>query len=133
MIKFFRNIRQKLAYENNISKYSRYAIGEIVLITIGIFLAIQLNNWNESRKKEEQFKSSLEQLYNKITDDAWYFNFLIRENEAIIKTTDNMLNITEEYIVNFDLPSDLWLLTLKDKSDAAPSSKPFLDKLIFNP
>ena len=133
MIKFFRNIRQKLAYENNISKYSRYAIGEIVLIMIGIFLALQLNNWNETRKKEEQFKSSLEQLYNKITDDAWYFNFLIRENEAIIKTADNMLNITEGYIVNFDLPSDLWLLTLRDKSDAAPSSKPFLDKLIFNP
>jgi len=43
MIKFFRNIRQKLLTENRFSKYLMYAIGEIVLVVIGIFIAIQLN------------------------------------------------------------------------------------------
>ena len=50
MIKFFRKIRQQLAYENNISKYFRYAIGEIVLVVIGILIALSINNWNETRK-----------------------------------------------------------------------------------
>ena len=51
MIKFFRKIRQKMLTENKLSKYLIYAIGEIVLVMIGILLALQVNNWNEERKK----------------------------------------------------------------------------------
>ena len=54
MIKFFRKIRQKLLSENKFSKYLVYAIGEIVLVVIGILIALQINNWNENRKNEEQ-------------------------------------------------------------------------------
>jgi len=50
MIKFFRRIRQKSLSENKISKYILYAIGEIVLVVIGILIALQINNWNENRK-----------------------------------------------------------------------------------
>ncbi len=52
MIKFFRKIRQKLLSENKLSKYLIYAIGEIVLVVIGILIALQINNWNEERKAE---------------------------------------------------------------------------------
>jgi len=52
MIKFFRNIRQTLIMENKTSKYLKYAIGEIVLVMIGILLALQVNNWNEGRKQK---------------------------------------------------------------------------------
>lgn len=52
MIKFFRKIRQKLLSENKFSKYLLYAIGEIVLVVIGILIALQINNWNEARKKQ---------------------------------------------------------------------------------
>lgn len=50
MIKIFRNIRQKLAAENKVASYLRYAIGEIILVVIGILIALQINNWNEDRK-----------------------------------------------------------------------------------
>tara|TARA_B100000508_G_C11416000_1_gene255775 strand:+ start:198 stop:971 length:774 start_codon:yes stop_codon:yes gene_type:complete len=52
MIKLFRKIRQKLLSENKFSKYLIYAIGEIVLVVIGILIALQINNWNENRKAD---------------------------------------------------------------------------------
>ncbi|MFY9242466.1 MAG: DUF6090 family protein [Polaribacter sp.] len=54
MIKFFRKIRQNLLMENKTSKYFKYAIGEIVLVVIGILIALQINNWNENRQKNNQ-------------------------------------------------------------------------------
>jgi hypothetical protein len=55
MIPFFRKIRKKMADDNRPLKYMRYAIGEIVLVVIGILIALQINNWNEERKKREKF------------------------------------------------------------------------------
>jgi hypothetical protein len=52
MIKFFRKIRQNLLMENKTGKYFKYAIGEIVLVVIGILIALSINNWNENRKLE---------------------------------------------------------------------------------
>ncbi|MEM7160889.1 MAG: hypothetical protein AAF487_00480, partial [Bacteroidota bacterium] len=48
--------------ENRLSKYLLYAIGEIILFTIGIFLAIQLNNWNDDRKSKEK----IDQVFEKV-------------------------------------------------------------------
>ena len=56
MINFFRKIRHKLADNNQFLKYSRYAIGEIVLVVVGILIAVQINNWNEARKAELEEK-----------------------------------------------------------------------------
>ena len=53
MIKFFRKIRQKLLTENKFSKYLLYAIGEIMLVVIGILIALQLNNLNEIDKVKD--------------------------------------------------------------------------------
>ena len=50
MIKFFRKIRQNLLSEGKTGKYLKYAIGEIILVVIGILIALQINNWNEERK-----------------------------------------------------------------------------------
>ncbi len=51
MIKFFRKIRYDLMEKNKTGKYLKYAIGEIVLVVIGILIALQINNWNENRKE----------------------------------------------------------------------------------
>ncbi|PQJ76349.1 hypothetical protein BTO16_10555 [Polaribacter glomeratus] len=53
MIKFFRKIRQNLLMENKTGKYFKYAIGEIILVVIGILIALSINNWNEERKIRE--------------------------------------------------------------------------------
>jgi hypothetical protein len=65
MIKFFRKIRQNLLSEGKIAKYFKYAIGEIVLVVIGILIALQLNIWNEVRKT----KVIEIELYKEIKDD----------------------------------------------------------------
>lgn len=56
MFKFFRQIRQNLIMQKKTVNYIKYAIGEIVLVVIGILIALQINNWNEIRKTnlEEQ-------------------------------------------------------------------------------
>jgi hypothetical protein len=50
MINFFEKIRQELLPKGKTGKYLKYAIGEIVLMMIGILLALQINNRNENRK-----------------------------------------------------------------------------------
>jgi hypothetical protein len=50
MINFFRKIRHKLMVKNKTATYFKYAIGEIVLVVIGILIALSINNWNESKK-----------------------------------------------------------------------------------
>ena len=49
MIKFFRKIRKNLLNEGKATKYFKYAIGEIILVVIGILIALRINNWNETK------------------------------------------------------------------------------------
>ncbi|MBK8515355.1 MAG: hypothetical protein IPL55_03420 [Saprospiraceae bacterium] len=54
MIKLFRKIRQNLLLTGSTGKYLQYAIGEIVLVVIGILIALSINNWNEANKIERK-------------------------------------------------------------------------------
>jgi len=69
MIKFFRKIRQRLLSENKFSKYLIYAIGEIVLVVIGILIALQINNWNTQKKEREELKGYLSNIVKNIEFD----------------------------------------------------------------
>ena len=62
MIQIFRRIRQNLIANNKVSKYLLYAVGEIVLVVIGIFLALQLNTWKETQQARQAEKALLENL-----------------------------------------------------------------------
>jgi len=64
MIKFFRKIRYNLVEQNKTGKYVKYAIGEIVLVVIGILIALQINNWNENRKAANEEIRILNALYS---------------------------------------------------------------------
>ena len=74
MIKFFRKIRQNLLSENKFSRYLLYAIGEIVLVVIGILLALQINNWNENRKDILLSKAILEEFKKDLVSDTLGIN-----------------------------------------------------------
>jgi len=62
MIKFFRKIRYDLMGKNKTGKYLKYAIGEIILVVIGILIALQINNWNESKKYNVRLLKTYRQM-----------------------------------------------------------------------
>jgi hypothetical protein len=72
MIKFFGKIRQRLMAENKFKNYLLYAIGEIVLIVIGILIALQLNNWNEKRKQDIKRDYYLSSLLANLNENITY-------------------------------------------------------------
>lgn len=91
MIKFFRKIRQKLLTENKFSKYLLYAIGEIVLVVIGILIALQINNWNENRKLKgaeikllQNFKTSIENDTLNLNNNIKIFSGVERDINSVI-------------------------------------------------
>jgi hypothetical protein len=71
MINFFRKIRQQLLNENKFSKYLLYAIGEIVLVVIGILIALSINNQNELRKRDLLETFVLKEFKKNLTDDIY--------------------------------------------------------------
>ncbi|MEB2786808.1 DUF6090 family protein [Algoriphagus persicinus] len=78
MIKFFRKIRQRLLTENKFSNYLIYAIGEIVLVVIGILIALSINNWNESLKNKKLETSYLKRIYKDLDNDLLQFERTIK-------------------------------------------------------
>ena len=95
MIKFFRKIRQNLLTENKFSKYLLYAIGEIVLVVIGIYIAIQLNNWNQDQQNQKLTATNIQLLIDNIEKDSIYFNQLrldIQKDTASLNSYQRRLN-----------------------------------------
>ncbi len=62
MLRIFASIRQSLLSENKTVKYLKYAIGEFILVVLGILVALQINNWNEGRKQLEERQELIENL-----------------------------------------------------------------------
>jgi len=95
MIKFFRKIRQKLLTENKFSKYLLYAIGEIVLVVIGILIALSINNWNEERKLADERITILENLRDDLTNDIENYEYSILRLEDRQKVTNQVIALLE--------------------------------------
>ena len=112
MIKFFRKIRQKLLSENKFSKYLIYAIGEIILVVIGILIALSINNWNENKKSRDSEKLLLTSLKEE-------FNFNLNELEKTKNRIDNSTYQLKELLNLFGTNAD-------------SISIGYLDKLIYD-
>ena len=91
MIKFFRKIRKHLLAENKFSKYLIYAIGEIILVVIGILIALQINNWNNDNIERELELNMLSEILTNLEKDVFNFNSKITINEKAIKHNSAVL------------------------------------------
>ena len=88
MIKFFRKIRQNLLSQGKTGKYMKYAIGEIILVVLGILIALQINNWNEQRKA----KIHENELYGRILVDLQIDENRINEHIVYYNKDQEILN-----------------------------------------
>jgi hypothetical protein len=90
MIKFFRKIRQNMIKENRVSKYMLYAIGEIILVVIGILLALQINNWNLKNKSDQLANVYLIDFKHDLETDIASLQERIKKNNVLSKTVDSI-------------------------------------------
>lgn len=96
MFHYLRQIRQKLIVQENVRKYFLYAIGEILLVVIGILIALQINNWNEARKTRafetsvlSEIADDLNEAIQSFEEDELIYTSMIHSMEIIEASLDN--------------------------------------------
>jgi len=95
MINFFRKIRKQLADDNKPLKYFRYAIGEIVLVVIGILIALSINNWNENRKERQSVIKYYTNLKLDVETDLVNLDSIIKQRWDIVYSAITLSNLKE--------------------------------------
>lgn len=95
MIKFFRKIRQRLLSENKFNKYLIYAVGEIILVVIGILIALQINNWNELNKKKQDERVLLVAVLENLELDSLSLASLVHNQARILDVHKKLIGITK--------------------------------------
>jgi hypothetical protein len=118
MIKFFRKIRKNLLLEGKTVKYFKYAIGEIVLVVIGILIALSINTWNENRINEDRLKIYVTDIIRDLKNDTLNISLAIKEAEKRSETTKSFLALK-----NYDS------LSIKDLEK---SLETFYSKVVFS-
>ena len=96
MIGFFRRIRRNLANQNKFVQYGRYAIGEILLVVIGILIALSINNWNEGRKDRIIEKSIFLELEDNLERNIALIDIATANIIKINKSTKATIEIIKE-------------------------------------
>jgi hypothetical protein len=96
MIKFFRHIRYDLMEKNKTGKYFKYAIGEIILVVVGILIALQINNWNEQRKENVKEQAILKRLEKEFNTNKEQLLYKIEHRTDIIHNCTRLLEYFNE-------------------------------------
>jgi len=91
-MRIFKNIRLKLASENKVLAYLRYAIGEIFLVVIGILIALQINTWNENRKTQKKEILIYQELNSDLLQTKEEIASTIAKHKERIKSTQNLIH-----------------------------------------
>ncbi|MFP4844393.1 DUF6090 family protein [Winogradskyella sp. PE311] len=123
MIKFFRKIRYNLMEKGKTTKYFKYAIGEIILVVIGILIALQINNWNEGRK----LNTKSQELIASLIED---FEYNKNKLEIELKFRDSLLTNMDAF--NEFIESDTVLVSVDSLRELAHSffrGRPFSPNL----
>ncbi len=102
MIKFFRKIRQNLLSENKFSKYLLYAIGEIILVVIGILIALSINNWQQERQNIKLEQRYLEDLVNYLKQDSVILQEFYSEAKLTAIAKDSIYKVLNDHYYQMD-------------------------------
>ena len=133
MIKFFRKIRYKLMSENKNTKYFKYAIGEIVLVVIGILIALQINNWNVARVETNQEIKILKELKNDLNTNLAEITEMITDISNRKKAANLILSyIKEQKKVNDTLKLAFELLPLDGIFNNAQTAYKYIENQGIN-
>jgi hypothetical protein len=101
MIRLFRRLRQRLLFNKKFSKYFLYAVGEILILIFGILIALQVNNWNEERKRGDLELVILRAIKSDLDNDLVNCQFDLKIHYGQV----NSSNIILHHLLN-DLPSN---------------------------
>jgi len=122
MISFFRRFRQKLISGNNFSKYLFYAIGEIVLVVIGILIALYINNWNTIKQQKETEQIYLQSLKNEFQYNLKLIEENIESNKVFVNSISSLLTLFDpDYLDN------------TSENEIAQLIGPLSTRIIYNP
>jgi hypothetical protein len=106
MIKFFRKIRYDLMEKNKTGKYLKYALGEIILVVIGILIALQINNWNEKHQAQNKMMNNFQNLIEDLESNKLQLLDLIQRRKEIsngagllIDNYENQIQVDENEFV----------------------------------
>ena len=120
MFKFFRNIRQSLLMKDKITKYYKYAFGEIILVVIGILIALSINNWNEARKNRIEQLILINNIIEDLRLDSIHINKSLSEVGNQKRLVDDLISksLDKEKKLNYQL-----IGLLRFSSDFRPISQ----------
>jgi len=91
MIKFFNKIRYDLMEKNKTGKYLKYAVGEIILVVIGILIALSVNNWNQEKKDRQIGEDYLLRIHRDLVQDTINFRSIITNNNKLREDIKRLL------------------------------------------
>lgn len=112
MLSFFRKIRKSLLNEGKTGRYLKYALGEILLVVIGILIALQINNWNEHKKSLQKGRDILLDIRENIQSNIQQYQEDIETNYSVISSIDIVLeNITITKVYDDSLDRHLRFVT----------------------
>lgn len=117
MIQLFRKIRQHKIAKNKIGKYLLYAIGEILLVVIGILIAVAINNTNEQKKQDAQLETYKSSLVQELRHDITNLN---KSKESLSRKRNSINNYLEYY--NTQSPESNILLARLDSVNTSKSA-----------
>ncbi|HCT55420.1 MAG TPA: hypothetical protein DF712_23485 [Balneola sp.] len=130
MFKFFRRVRQALLSESKFSKYLLYALGEIVLVMIGILLALQVNNWNEQRKLSRELDSFASAMIHDLENDITALDIGIRQTKAAYLLLDSLITYSRNLQnINEAINIDVYLLSSRNSYRAIAWSRSTFEEL----
>jgi len=93
MLFFLRKVRKKLMKENKITSYLLYAIGEIVLVVVGILIAVRIDHWNDERKERKKEAFLVAEIHAEMKDNLAQFNSISNSIGSVIEEGSNLVDM----------------------------------------